>query len=67
MHYTLQESKEAKEIVDGKYKFRDFYWIHSIDTKHYRADNHIYNSNLFRQSCTVAGQGLTFLGVNAHH
>ena len=35
--------------------------------KYFRADNHVYNSNLFRQSCAAAGQGLTFSGANTHN
>ena len=67
VHCTLQESKEAKETMDSKLKFKGFCKIHSVDAKNYRVDNYIYNSNLFRQSCTVVGQGLIFSGVNAHY
>ena len=67
MHCILQELKEAKETVDCKHKFEGFCRIHVMNVKNYRADNHIYNSNLFRQSCTAAGQGLTFSGANAYH
>ena len=63
----MQETKEAKETVDGKQKFEGFCKTHGVDVKNYRADNHIYNSNLFRQSCAATGQGLTFSGVNAYH
>ena len=67
VHCALQESKEAKETVAGKHEFEGFCKTHGVDVKNYRADNHIYNSTLFRQSCAAAGQGLTFSGVNAHH
>ena len=67
VYCALQESKEAKETVDGKHKFESFCRTHDVSVKGYRADNHIYNSNLFRQSCSASGQGLSFSGVNAHH
>ena len=55
VHCVLQTSKEASETVDGKHAFENFARTHGIEIKAYRADNHIYNSNLFRQSCTAAG------------
>ena len=51
----LQNSKEAKETVDGKHRFKGFCQQHGVIVKAYCADKHIYNSNLFRQSCTTAG------------
>jgi len=59
--------KEVKETVDGKHKFKGLCNQYSITIKNYRADNHIYNSQLFRQSYSATGQGLLFSGVNTHH
>ena len=63
----MQTSKDANETVAGKHKFENWATTNGVDIKAYCADNHTCNSNLFRQSCTAAGQGLTFSGVNAHH
>ena len=64
---VLQTSKEASETVDSKHKFENFARTHGIEVKSHRSDNHMCNSNLFRQSCAAAGQGMSFSGVTTHH
>ena len=39
--YVSQETKEAKETVDGKHKFEGFWLTHGVDVTNYRADNHV--------------------------
>ena len=59
--------KEAKETVDKKHRFEGICNEYRVTIKSYWADNHIYNSHLFRQSCSASGQDLSFSSVNVHH
>ena len=63
----FQSSNETKETFDSKNHFASISKSHGVNVKARRADNHTRDSKLFRQSCTAAGQGLSFSGVDAHH
>ena len=64
---SCKPQKRQLKQSKAKTSLKHFSRINGVDIKSYRADNHIYNSNLFRQSYTATGQGLTFSGVNAHY
>ncbi len=53
--------------MEGKIAFKRFCQEHGITVQHYHADNRIFTSNTWRQSCLQQGQGLTFARVAAHH
>ena len=63
----LQKSVDIGDTMEGKIAFERFCQEHRITIQHYHADNGIYTSNAWRQSCLQQGQGLTFAGVAAHH
>ena len=53
--------------MEVKHEFEGFCVPRGVDIKNHQADNRACNSNLFRQSCAAAGQGLCFSGVNSHY
>ncbi len=63
----LQKSVNLGDTMEGKITFENFCQEHGIAVQHYHADNGIFTSNTWRQSCLQQGQGLTFAGVTAHH
>jgi len=63
----LQKSVDLRDTMEGKIAFKKFRQEHGITIQHYHADNRIFTSNTWRQSCLQQGQGLTFAGVTAHH
>jgi len=63
----LQKSIDAEETIIGKKAFENFCLTHGVHVKHYHADNGIFASNAWKESCETSNQGLSFTGVNAHH
>jgi len=63
----LQKSVDLEDTMEGKIAFERFCQEHGITVQHYHADNGIFTSNTWRQSCLQQGQGLTFSRVAAHH
>jgi hypothetical protein len=63
----LQKSISEEETLDGKKAFERHCNISNVQVKHFHADNGIFTSNGWRQSCIDNGQSLTFAGVSAHH
>jgi len=63
----LQQSINLEDTMDGKIAFKRFCKEHGITIQNYHADNGIFASNSWRQSCLQQGQGLTFAGGAAHH
>jgi len=53
--------------MEGKLAFEWFCQSHGIQVQHYHADNGIFASNTWRLSCQEQSQGLSFIGVGAHH
>lgn len=64
----LQKSTAATETVQGKREFEQLASENGHKIKAYHADNGIFNSAEWRESCHEnEPQTLTFAGVNAHH
>jgi len=63
----LQKSVNLEDTMDGKTSFERYCQEHGVYVKHYHADNGIFVSNAWRQSCLLQGQDLSFAGVAAHH
>jgi len=65
--HFIQTSVEGSQTVDAKHKFEIFTKSCGIDIKHYHADNHIFNHNLFKKSCISAHKIQSFCSMNAHY
>ena len=57
----------SKETVNRKYKFKYIASIHNMKVKAYHVDNHIFSLHSFCNSYIVAGQALSFSGVNTYY
>ena len=64
---SYQESTSAEETIRAKESFEALCEQHGVKVKRYHADNHIFNSRLFKEHVIAAQQNITFSGVNAHH
>ncbi|HSN67058.1 MAG TPA: GAG-pre-integrase domain-containing protein [Fusibacter sp.] len=63
----LQKSISEEETLEGKLAFERHCRSTNVTVHHYHADNGIFASNGWKQSCASERQTLTFAGVNAHH
>jgi len=67
LYFTPHISTGTQEAVAAKHCFE----LHAMSFNRpihcYHTDNGIFRSKLFRDSCTIHGQGIRFSGVNAHH
>jgi hypothetical protein len=63
----LQKSISEEETLEGKLAFERHCRSINVTVRHYHADNGIFASNGWKQSCANERQTLTFAGVNAHH
>ena len=57
----------GEEVLQAKEAYEAYARTQGIAVKHYHADNGIFASKAWRESCIERGQGLTFAGVNSHH
>ena len=62
-----QTSTNASQTVEGKHKFETYAKSCSISIQHYHADNKIFTSQQFKESCITAQQIQSYCSVNAHH
>lgn len=62
----MHETKRAEELVCSKLEFEDLASRHNVKKKHIRADNGIYATKLFKETCAKNMQTLTFCAVCAH-
>jgi hypothetical protein len=67
LHFTPHLSTGATEAIQAKQRFELFALGFNRSIKRYHADNGVFTSKLFRQSCTQQNQQITFCGVDAHH
>jgi hypothetical protein len=67
LHFTPHFSTGAKETISAKHQFELFTLGYNHQIKKYHADNGIFATKLFRDSCTRNLQQLSFCGVDAHH
>jgi hypothetical protein len=64
LHFTPHHSTGANEAVQAKLQFELHAKTYHRSIKSYHADNGIFRSKLFRDSCLSHGQHLRFCGVN---
>ena len=62
----LQKTQTAKETLEGKALFERKCAAFGISVLHYHADNGIFASTEWKEACTIAHQGVSYAGVNAH-
>ena len=62
----LQKTQTAKETLEGKALFERKCAAFGISVLHYHADNRIFASTEWKEACTIAHQGVSYAGVNAH-
>ena len=68
LSYThLLKTQSASELIEAKESFEAYADSFGVIIKHYHADNGIFKSRKWVDSCNAAKQGLTFAGVNGHH
>lgn len=67
VYISYQESASAAETVQAKEAFESMCSQHGVQVKRYHADNHIFNSRLFKEHIVVSNQTITFSGSHAHH
>ena len=63
---TMHPSKEGKEMIKSNQAFETYCRQHGVNIRSIRADNGIYSSAAFRDSCSQASQQLTYCGVGSH-
>lgn len=63
---TFHETKEVSEMIKSKTDFQNFALKFNIKIKAIRADNSAYASALFKTSCDLEQQDLTFCAVIRH-
>ena len=66
-YVALKFLQNADETCTGKQRFEKYSATHGVHIQHYHADNGIFNSTMWRTSCTTERQGLSFSGVSVHH
>ena len=63
-----QVSLGAGETITSKKKFEQWLFeLACIEVKHYRSDNGVFDSELFREECDSKDQTQSFSGVGAQH
>jgi hypothetical protein len=62
----LQKTQTVEETVEGKAAFERHCQVFGVTVKHYHADNGIFASKAWKDSCDESRQSFTYSGVNAH-
>ena len=66
-HVGNQVSLGTGETISVKHDFEYFARLHGVQVKKYRADNHPFDSQEFRDDLALHEQGFELSGVGAHH
>jgi hypothetical protein len=61
------KDQSAASALETKEAFEAYAESHGVDIQHYHVNNGIFAAHLWKDSCRISHQGLTFAGVNAHH
>jgi Reverse transcriptase (RNA-dependent DNA polymerase) len=63
----LQKGLTIVETLEAKAAFERYASAHGVTIRHYQTDNGIFETDSFRRSVEMAGQTISYAGVNAHH
>ena len=63
----LMTEMTGKETTAAKEAFERILSSYNVTAQHYHADNGLFDTAHFKNSIKLAGQTLSFCGVNAHH
>jgi hypothetical protein len=67
LYFTPHLSTGAQEAIAAKHRFELHAMSFHRTIQCYHTDNGVFRTKLFRDSCSIRGQGTCFSGVNAHH
>ena len=67
IHIECQVSLKSGETIKGKHRFQNWAKKKGVNLRHFRADNHPFNSKEFQEDFDLFDQDITFSGVGAHH
>ena len=67
IHIECQVSLKSGETIKGKHRFQSWAKRKGVILRHFRADNHPFNSKEFQDDFALFDQDITFSGVGAHH
>ena len=62
-----QLSSCTSDTLNSKHLFEEFAASSGVSVSSYRADNYIFNADLYLQDCKDLGQTIGFYGVGAYH
>jgi hypothetical protein len=63
----LQKGLTIVETLEAKAAFERYASAHGVTIRHYQTNNGIFETDSFRRSVEMAGQTISYAGVNAHH
>ena len=63
----IQQSNDGVSETKAEHVFESYANSCGVKIKHYHADNQIFNSVPFKESCIAAQKQQTLCGINAHH
>jgi Reverse transcriptase (RNA-dependent DNA polymerase)/GAG-pre-integrase domain len=63
----LQKGLTIIETLEAKASFERYASAHGVTIRHYQTDNGIFETDSFRRSVEMAGQTISYAGVNVHH
>jgi Reverse transcriptase (RNA-dependent DNA polymerase)/GAG-pre-integrase domain len=63
----LQKGLTIAETLEAKAAFERYASAHGVTVRHYQTDNGIFETDSFRKSVEMAGQTISYAGVNTHH
>ena len=61
------EKLDWESTVKAKHNFERVYKSHSVTVQNYHSNNGLFDTNIFKDIVSNAGQTLSFCGVNSHH
>jgi hypothetical protein len=67
LHLNCHPSTGAADAITAKHAFEREAALANVTIKKFRADNGIFNSNAWNQTCDILHQQKDYCGVNAHH
>ena len=66
-HVRLMSKLDTEATVESKLVFERIFDSYGVRVLHYHANNCLFDTNIFKESCNTAKHTLSLCGVNAHH